>query len=241
MDLASSGSMPSSPTIQDAPTAAARAVVRLVLIDRDALARRAMREEINATGEFIVAAEATQEDDALEVVRAERPDLVLIDIGYPRMEGIPIARELRRQMPSTPMVFCSITDDQDTAVKALRAGAVGIVRKDLDAGPLSRALHGALAGEAVISRQLGMRLIEELYRQSEPGPRLRPAGGELTGREWQVLDLLIEGAGTADIAATLGLAIETVRSHIKHVLRKLGVRTRSEAVEIARRLSGRNG
>jgi two-component system nitrate/nitrite response regulator NarL len=137
------------------------------------------------------------------------------------------------------IVFCSITDDEDTAVRALRAGAVGYVRKDLEYGPLSRALRGALAGEAAISRQLGMRLIEELYRHSEPSQRLRPAGGELTTREWQVLDLLIDGAGTADIAETLGLAIETVRSHIKHVLRKLGVRTRGEAVEIARRLRGR--
>jgi DNA-binding NarL/FixJ family response regulator len=232
--------MSSKSTIPASPRAPAREAVRLVLIDRDALARRAMREEITASGEFVVAAEAAHEDDAIELVRRERPDLVLIDIGYPRLEGIPIAKELRRQLPSTRMVFCTITDDEDAAVRALRAGAVGIVRKDLDVGPLMRALHGALAGEAAITRQLGMRLIEELYRQSEPGPRLRPAGGELTGREWQVLDLLIDGAGTSDIAQTLGLAVETVRSHIKHVLRKLGVRTRSEAVEIARRLRGRH-
>ena len=217
----------------------ARDTLRLVIVDRDALARRAMREEISASGEFVVAAEAAEEDEAIASVRRERPDLVLIDIGYPRLEGIALARELRRQLPGTRMVFCSITDDEDTAVRALRAGAVGYVRKDLDYGALSRALRGALAGEAAISRQLGMRLIEELYRQSEPNPRLRPAGGELTGREWQVLDLLIDGAGTAEIANTLGLAVETVRSHIKHVLRKLGVRTRSEAVEIARRLRGR--
>ena len=231
--------MSSKPTLTDPPRSALPDLVRLVIVDRDALARRAMREEIDATGEFIVAAEAAHEDEAIDVVRRERPDLVLIDIGYPHLEGIPIAKELRRQLPATRMVFCSITDDEETAVKALRAGAVGYVRKDLDIGPLTRALHGALAGEAAISRQLGMRLIEELYRQSDPGPRMRPAGGELTGREWQVLDLLIDGAGTADIADTLGLAVETVRSHIKHVLRKLGVRTRSEAVEIARRLRGR--
>ena len=233
--------MSSKSTLTDSPPTPAREAIRIVLIDRDALARRAMREEITASGEFIVAAEAAHEDDAIDIVRRERPDLVLIDIGYPRLEGIPIAKELRRQLPSTRMVFCSITDDEDTAVRALRAGAVGYVRKDLGVGPLSRALRGALAGEAAISRQLGMRLIEELYRQSEPGQRPRPAGGELTAREWQVLDLLIDGAGTADIAESLGLAVETVRSHIKHVLRKLGVRTRSEAVEMARRLRGRRG
>jgi len=211
-----------------------------VLVDRDALARRAMRESLTASGEFIVAAEADVEDDAIAAVRSVRPDLVLIDIGYPRLEGIAVARELRRQSPDTPMVFCSITDDQDTAVLALRAGAVGYVRKDLDFEPLSRALRGALGGEAAISRQLGARLIEELHRQSEPQVRLRPAGGELTGREWEVLDLLIDGAGTAEIAKQLGLALETVRSHVKHVLRKLGVGSRGEAIEIARRLRTRH-
>lgn len=233
--------MSSKSTLTASPQALEHDVVRLVLVDRDALARRAMREGLTANGEFVVAAEAADEDDALELVRREQPDLVLIDIGYPHLEGILIAKELRRQLPSTRVVFCSITDDEDTAVRALRAGALGYVRKDLEVGPLSRALRGALAGEAAISRQLGMRLIEELHRQSDPGPRLRPAGGELTAREWQVLDLLIDGSGTADIADTLGLAVETVRSHIKHVLRKLGVRTRSEAVEIARRLRGHRG
>jgi len=211
-----------------------------VLVDRDALARRAMRETLTATGDFVVAAEAAGEDDAIASVRRERPDLVLIDIGYPRLEGIALAKELRRQLPGTRMVFCSITDDEDTAVRALRAGAVGYVRKDLDYGPLSRALRGAISGEAAISRQLGARLIEELYRQAEPHTRQRPAGGELTGREWEVLDLLIDGAGTAEIAQRLGLALETVRSHVKHVLRKLGVGTRGEAVDIARRLRARH-
>ena len=136
-------------------------------------------------------------------------------------------------------MFCSIADDDETAIRALSVGAVGYVRKDLAREPLMRALHGALAGEAAISRQLARRVIEELSRQPERRPRLRPTGGELTAREWEVLDLLIAGAGTASIAETLGLALETVRSHIKHVLRKLGVGTRTEAIEIARRLRGR--
>jgi DNA-binding NarL/FixJ family response regulator len=230
--------VPSLSPIAGPSAAPACDAVRLVLVDRDSLARRAMREGITANGEFVVAAEAAQEVDAIAAVRRERPDLVLIDIGYPRLEGITVARELRRRIPAAQMVFCSITDDEDTAVRALATGAVGYVRKDLDYGPLSRALRGAIAGEAAISRQLARRLIEELYRQSEPRPKLRPAGGELTQREWEVLDLLIDGEGTVEIAQTLGLALETVRSHVKHVLRKLGVGTRGEAIEIARRLRG---
>jgi DNA-binding NarL/FixJ family response regulator len=229
-----------TPSTIDSPHAGAQAVIRLVLVDRDALARRAMREAITSTGEFVVSAEAAGEDDAIAAVASARPDLVLIDIGYPRLEGIAVGKELRRQLPAIRMVFCSITDDEDTAIRALRAGAVGYVRKDLDYEPLARALRGALAGEAAISRQLGTRLIDELYRQAEPHARLRPAGGALTGREWEVLDLLIDGAGTAEIAQRLGLALETVRSHVKHVLRKLGVGTRGEAIDIARRLRSRS-
>ena len=210
-----------------------------MLIDRDSLARRAMREGITARGEFDVVAEAAREDDAVLVAERERPDLVLIDIGYPDLEGITVAAELRRRLPETPLVFCSITEEEDTGLRALRAGAVGFVRKDLPYGPLSRALRGVLAGEAAISRRLGRRLVEELYRHPESSPRARPAGGELTAREWEVLDLLIDGESTAAIAQRLGLALETVRSHIKHVLRKLGVGSRGEAVDIARRLRGR--
>jgi DNA-binding NarL/FixJ family response regulator len=231
--------MPPTPSTAVPRTAGATDVVRLVLVDRDALARRAMREGVSAPGVFVVAAAAASEEEAIEAVRSVHPDLVLIDIGYPHLGGIAIGKELRRQVPATRVVFCSITDDEDTAVRALRAGAVGFVRKDLDYEPLSRALRGALCGEAAISRTLGARLIEELYRHSEPHPRLRPTGGELTGREWEVLDLLIEGAGTAEIAERLGLALETVRSHVKHVLRKLGVGSRGEAIDIARRLRAR--
>ena len=216
------------------------APVRVVLVDRDPLARRAMREELTLSGDFVIAAEAAEESEALASVAREQPDLVLVDVGYPQMSGIGVAKELRLRVPGTPIVFCSIADDDETAIRALSVGAVGYVRKGLACDALMRALHGALAGEAAISRQLARRVIEELAHQPERRPRLRPSGGELTVREWEVLDLLIAGAGTAAIAETLELALETVRSHIKHVLRKLGVGTRTEAIEIARRLRGRH-
>jgi DNA-binding NarL/FixJ family response regulator len=213
--------------------------VRVVLVDRDSLARRVMREGLTGGGDFVVVAEAADGADALDSVRREQPDIVLVDIGYPQMAGIGVAKELRSQTPATPIVFCSIASDDDVAIKALSVGAAGYVSKDLGIDALRRALRGAVDGEAAISRRLARRLVEELCRHPEPRPRLRPLGGELTVREWEVLDLLIEGESTTAIAQTLGLALETVRSHIKHVLRKLGVGTRGEAVAIAQRLRAR--
>jgi len=213
--------------------------VRVVLVDRDSLARRAMREELTSEGDFVVVAEAAEGSDAVESVCSQQPDLVLIDIGYPEMGGIGVAKTLRHHTPATPIVFCSIAEDDETAIRALSVGAAGYVSKDLDSDALRRALRGAVDGEAAISRRLARRLVQELCRQPEPRPRLRPLGGELTAREWEVLDLLIDGESTMAIAQRLGLALETVRSHIKHVLRKLGVGSRGEAVAIAQRLRAR--
>src|SRR5579871_2158379 len=103
---------------------AATDVPRIVLVDRDSLARRAMREEIDASGEFVVAGEAAEGTEAIAAVRRERPDLVLLDVGYPLMSGIDVASELRRALPATRIVFCSIADDDDTAIRALGAGAI---------------------------------------------------------------------------------------------------------------------
>ena len=202
------------------------------------MARRAMREEIDASGEFVVAGEASEDDEVIAAVRREQPDLVLLDVGYPLMSGIHVAAELRRALPATRIVFCSIAEDDDTAIRALGAGAIGYVPKDLPPDALVRALRGALDGEAAISRQLARRLLEELHRRPQTA-RERGGGGELTAREWEGLDLLVDGNGTAAIATRLDLALETVRSHIKHVLRKLGVGTRGEAIEIARRMRSR--
>ena len=140
----------------------------------------------------------------LAAVRHEQPDLVLIDIGYPQMSGIGVGQTCATAPPATPIVFCSIADDDDTAIRALSVGAVGYVSKDLSADALRRALRGALDGEAAISRRLARRLRRGALPPSEPRPRLRPLGGELTAREWEVLDLLIDGESTTRSPTRLG-------------------------------------
>jgi NarL family two-component system response regulator LiaR len=103
---------------------------------------------------------------------------------------------------------------------------------------MARAIVGALRGEAAIPRSLAMRLVEHLRAETSSGEHLRPVGGPLTARQWQVLDLLCEGASTEEIAATLSVSPETVRSHVKGIFRRLNVRSREEAVAVACRLRG---
>ena len=129
-------------------------------------------------------------------VRREQPDLVLIDIGYPEMAGIGVGKALRHQIAATPIVFCSIADDEDTAIRALRVGAAGYVSKDLESG-------AAAPGAARSPRRRGRDLAPArappgrgALRQPSRGRACARSGGELTAREWEVLDLLIDGEST---------------------------------------------
>jgi DNA-binding NarL/FixJ family response regulator len=128
---------------------------------------------------------------------------------------------------------------EEDALRSLRAGAAGYLSKDLDLESLPRAILAASHGEAAISRVLAMRLVEDLRRQAPEGMGLRPVRSALTAREWEILDQLSAGRTAEEIARSLVVATDTVRSHIKSVYRKLGVHTRVEAAEKARALRGR--
>ena len=141
-------------------------------------------------------------------------------------------------MPEQLIVILTSSDDQEMGMLGLRAGAVGFLSKQFEIEMLPQALRGALDGEAVISRRLGRRLIEHVRRQPEGAVGLRPVKSPLTPREWEVIDLLVTGKTTDQIADTLVLSAETVRSHVKNILRKLNARSREEAVATAQRMRG---
>jgi len=134
------------------------------------------------------------------------------------------------------VVMLTSSDSEEVGLMTLRAGASGFLCKSVGLDALPRALRCARDGEAVVSRQLTMRLIEGMRRVREDGAGMRPIRSPLTPREWEVLDLLCQERSTDDIADTLVLSVETVRSHIKSVLRKLGVRSRQEAIKAAGRV-----
>jgi len=205
--------------------------------DDDALARRMVKDVLQRAGISVIA-EAHDGQEALELVRYHRPDIALLDVIMPRLDGITATRRIVAEAPDQLVILLTHSDDQDLGVSGLRAGAVGYLSKDVDPEALPQALEGALAGEAVISRSMALRLIEHLRASPENGRGMRPVRSSLTSREWQVLDLISEQRTTEQIADELVVSMETVRTHVKSILRKLGVRSRAEAVAAVNRLRG---
>jgi DNA-binding NarL/FixJ family response regulator len=211
--------------------------MRVIVADDDPFARRMIKDALQRAGVVIIA-EAHNGYEAVELCLHYRPDVVVMDVVMPEIDGIAATRRILKEIPEQLVVMLTSTDEDDMGLLGLRAGAVGFLSKDLDIDVLPRALQGAMDGEAVISRKLGRRLVDHL-RTSASGPTgMRPVKSPLTAREWEVIDLLYEGMTTEQIAETLVLASETVRSHVKNIMKKLDARSRGEAVEAAQRMRG---
>jgi DNA-binding NarL/FixJ family response regulator len=211
--------------------------MRVIVADDDPFARRMIKDSLQRAG-IVVVAEAHNGQQAVELTLFYQPDVVLMDVVMPELDGIGATRRIMEEIPDQLVVMLTSSDEDEMGFIGLRAGAVGYLSKDLDVDILPQALEGARDGQAAISRKLSMQLIEELRRVPEPTTGMRPVKSPLTPREWEVIDLLYEGRTTEDIADALVLSTETVRSHIKNLMRKLGARTRQEAVTIAHRMRG---
>jgi two-component system, NarL family, response regulator LiaR len=211
--------------------------MRVIVADDDPFARRMIKESLQRAG-VIVVAEAPDGRQAVELTLFYRPDVVLMDVVMPALDGVTATRHIVREVPDQLIVMLTSSDEREMGVVGLRAGAVGYLSKDVDVDVLPQALRGTLRGEAAISRRLSMQLVEQLRRAPEVSTGMRPVRSPLTAREWEVVDLLYQGQTTDEIAEALVLSHETVRSHIKNLMRKLGAKTRAEAVALAHRARG---
>jgi DNA-binding NarL/FixJ family response regulator len=181
----------------------------------------------------VICAEAVDAHEAVRAALDERPDVCLLDIRM-RGGGIVAAAEIRSRVPETAVVMLTVSSDDSDLLDSIRAGAVGYLLKDTDPARLPEALRGVLAGEAALPRRLVARLIEAVRERESRRARLLADGRrvDLTSREWDVLDLLVEGLSTTEIGRRLFVSPVTVRSHVAAIVRKLDARDRSEAVRL---------
>ena len=204
--------------------------VRVMVVDDHALVRSAVRQAITAPDVEIVAEAATAED-ALRIAPEVRPDVMLVDVDLPGVDGIRMVRELAPRLPGTRIVMLTVSSNERDVMEAMRSGAAGYLTKDLAPAALLQAVRGAPNGELAMDRRMAARLIHrlvEMSRNGRPGVA-NPDMATLSVRETEVLGLLAEGLTDRQIAEALTISPRTVETHVSSVLHKLRARNRSDA------------
>ena len=205
--------------------------IRVVIADDQAMVRTGFRMILEAESDIDVAGEAKDGEAAVFEAKRLRPDVVLMDVRMPKLDGIEATRRVRDATQSRVLVLTTF-DLDEYVYGALRAGASGFLLKDAPPEQLVDAIRVVAAGEALLAPSITRRVIEEFARKPSAGPP--PASlGELTPRELDVLRLVARGLSNAEIAASLVVSDTTVKTHVAHLLQKLGLRDRIQAVVFA--------
>ena len=205
-------------------------MIGVVLADDQPLVRAGLRVLIADTPDLSVVGEAGTGAEAVAVVRERRPDVVLMDIRMPQLDGIEATRQLAAD---TKVLILTTFDDDEYVYAALRAGASGFLVKDMALDDILAAVRVVAAGDALIAPSVTRRLIETFARTPRPAPLPARGSEVITERESEVLTLVGRGLTNTEIAARLHLAEQTVKSHVSAILMKLGLRDRVQAVVLA--------
>jgi DNA-binding NarL/FixJ family response regulator len=208
------------------------AAPRVVIADDDAVFRSGVRAALQGAG-IVVIAEADNGRDAIDLAVHFRPDVVLMDVVMVGMDGISATRAITARAPEVQVVLLTSSADAELGMIGLRAGADGHLVKGIELDDLVIAVRRAAGGDPVLAPAVARRLIERLRALPDGGLGVRPVRSSLTSREWEVLDLLCSGLSVDEVADRLVLARDTVRTHVKRILRKLGVHSQAEAIEMA--------
>jgi DNA-binding NarL/FixJ family response regulator len=208
-------------------------VIRVLIADDQALVRGGFRLIIEAQPDIEVVAEAADGREALRLTRELDPDVVLMDIRMPEMDGLEALRQLATA-DSQPHVLMLTTFDLDEYVyRAMKLGAAGFLLKTVRPEQLADAVRTVATGEALLAPAITRRLIEEFVRRPPPGQETPPELADLTERELGVLRLIARGMSNAEIGASLHLGESTVKTHVTRILMKLGLRDRVQAAVLA--------
>jgi DNA-binding NarL/FixJ family response regulator len=222
--------------------------IRVLVVDDHAVVREGLRTFLELQDGIEVVGEAADGEEAVARATELAPDVILMDLVMPGLDGIGAMRELRRRSSSARVIVLTSFLDDDRLMPALEAGADGYLLKDVEPAELARAVRSACADEALIAPTVAARLLHTLSEGGGPGrlggainaPTREDAIGQLTRREREVLELIALGHSNKRIALELGVAEKTVKTHVGHLLAKLGVADRTQAALLAVRW-GLNG
>ena len=202
--------------------------IRVMLVDDHTMVRRGLATFLKVFDDLQLAGEAESGQAAIQLCAEVLPDVVLMDMVMPDMDGAAATRIIRQQFPQVQVIALTSFKEGDLVKNALEAGAIGYLLKDVSAEELVQAIRAAHAGRATLSPEAAQALVERANQPAAPGL-------DLTERELEVLALMVEGLNNTQIAGRLGVSSSTIKSHVSNILSKLGVASRTEAVTLALR------
>ncbi len=204
--------------------------ITVLLVDDHEMVRRGVRDFLETQGDITVVAEAGSGEEAVRLAAEYAPDVALMDLIMPGMDGVEATRRLTTRSPRTSVVMLTSYHDDEHVFPAIRAGALSYVLKEIGPGELADAVRKAAAGEAVLHPRVAARVVRELHgaRRDEPN-----AFRELSDRELEVLKLIADGLNNAEIAGRLYVSEKTVKSHVSNILGKLHLADRTQAAVYA--------
>lgn len=199
--------------------------IRVILVDDHAVVRTGLATFLATCADIELVGEARNGEQALLVCEETVPDVVLMDLVMPGMDGLEATRRIRQRYPTVQVVALTSFRDDDLVQGVLNAGAIGYLLKDVSASALADAVRAAHAGRSVLASEAAQVLIRATRKDDSAAP-------DFTARERDVLALMVEGLSNAEIASDLVLSTATVKFHVSNILAKLGVRSRTEAVAL---------
>jgi NarL family two-component system response regulator LiaR len=202
--------------------------IRVMLVDDHTMVRRGLATFLKAYDDLELAGEAGSGEEAIQLCGAILPDVVLMDMVMPDMDGATATHAIRQQFPQVHVIALTSFKEGELIRNALEAGAIGYLLKDVSAEELAEAIRAAHAGRTTLSPEAAQSLVQSVIQPPSPG-------FDLTDREREVLTLMIEGLNNTQIASSLSVSPSTIKSHVSNILSKLGVTSRTEAVTLALR------
>ena len=208
--------------------------LRVLLADDHPVYRDGLARLLGDLGEFDIVGAAGNGREAIELASSLTPDVIVMDLRMPVVDGVEATRQIVAAHPEIGVVVLTMFDDDELVFAAIRAGARGYLMKDADDVDIARVLHGIARGEAIFGPGTAHRLLDALNQGSSPGRPVEPPFPQLTGREREVLEHLARGRRNGEIASDLFLSERTVRNYVSNIFTKLQVTDRAQAITAAR-------